>query len=143
VRAVDLIIDSHKELATMPQDFVGLSYESAAPCRSCILCCEQHEAGPCLSRAVSARGAGDARKVTSYAARMGDAMLAALVNKSANPVQVRLRGSAARATECWTLTAPSIDAKDGVRFAQTGIDERLVPAYAAVLWKLPLMRTRS
>jgi hypothetical protein len=29
VRAVDLTIDSHKELATMPQDFVGLSYESA------------------------------------------------------------------------------------------------------------------
>jgi hypothetical protein len=29
VRAVDLTIDSHKGLATMPQDFVGLSYESA------------------------------------------------------------------------------------------------------------------
>jgi hypothetical protein len=27
--AVELTIDSHKELATMPQDFVGLSYESA------------------------------------------------------------------------------------------------------------------
>jgi hypothetical protein len=29
VRAVDLTIDSNQKLATMPQDFIGLSYESA------------------------------------------------------------------------------------------------------------------
>jgi hypothetical protein len=73
--------------------------------------------------------AGNAREVTAYAARMEDAMLVALVNKSGSPVQVKLRGSAARASECWTLTASSIDAKDGVEFAQASRDERLVPAY--------------
>jgi len=44
----------------------------------------------------------------------------------------------ARATECWTLTAPSLDAKDGVQFAQANMDERLVLAYSAVLWKFLL-----
>jgi hypothetical protein len=92
---------------------------------------------------VSVALSGDAREVTAYAARMEDAMLVALVNKSGSPVQVKLRGSAARATECWTLTAPSIDAKDGVRFAQTSIDQRLVPGYSGMLWKLPLTRARS
>jgi hypothetical protein len=76
---------------------------------------------------------GEARNVTTYAARKDNAMLVALVNKSGNPVQVRLRG---RGMECWTLTAPSLDAKDGVEFAQASTDQRLVPAYSAMLWKL-------
>lgn len=92
---------------------------------------------------VSVALAGNACEVTAYAARMENAMLVALVNKSGSPVQVKLRGSAARASECWMLTASSIDAKDGVRFAQTSMDERVVPAYAAALWKLPLMRARN
>jgi hypothetical protein len=75
--------------------------------------------------------------VNGYAARVEDALMVAAVNKSANPVQVRLRSGMARATECWTLTAPSLDAKDGVQFAQADMDERLVPAYSAVLWKFP------
>lgn len=81
---------------------------------------------------------GDARDVNGYAARVEDALLVAVVNKSANPVQVRLRGGMARATECWTLTAPSLDAKDGVQFAPANMGERLVPAYAAVVWKFLL-----
>jgi hypothetical protein len=86
---------------------------------------------------------GDARNVTAYAARIDDTLLVAAVNKSGNPVQVRLRGSAARPTECWTLTAPSLDAKDGVEFAQAGTDQRLLPAYSAMLWKLSLKRARN
>jgi hypothetical protein len=71
--------------------------------------------------------------VNGYAARVEDALMVAAVNKSANPVQVRLRSGMARATECWPLTAPSLDAKDGVQFAQSDdMDERLVPAYSAV-----------
>jgi hypothetical protein len=81
---------------------------------------------------------GDARDVNGYAAHVGDALVVAAVNKSANPVQVRLRGGMAGATECWTLTAPSLDAKDGVQFAQASMDERLVRAYSAVLWKFSL-----
>jgi hypothetical protein len=125
---VELTIDSHKELATMPQDFVGLSYESAQlpiPHSLLLAACRQCARGDCLCGA------------------HGDAMLVALVNKSGSPVQVKLRGSAARASECWTLTASSIDAKDGVEFAQASRDERLVPAYSAVLRKLPLMRPRN
>jgi hypothetical protein len=44
----------------------------------------------------------------------------------------------ARVTECWMLTAPSLDAKDGVQFAQANMDDRLIPAYSAVLWKFLL-----
>jgi hypothetical protein len=87
--------------------------------------------------------AGDARDVNAYAARGKNALLVAAVNKSGNPVQMRLRGGVARAMECWTLSAPSLDAKDGVQFAQASMDERLVPAYSAVLWKLPLTRARN
>jgi hypothetical protein len=89
---------------------------------------------------VGASLGGDARDVTAYAARIDDTLLVAAVNKSGSPVQVRLRGSAARQTECWTLTAPSLDAKDGVEFAQARTDQRLVPAYSAMLWKLSLTR---
>jgi hypothetical protein len=92
---------------------------------------------------VGASLGGDARDVTAYAARIDDTLLVAAVNKSGNPVQVRLRESAARPTECWTLTAPSLDAKDGVEFAQAGPDQRLVPAYSAMLWKLSLTRARN
>jgi hypothetical protein len=69
-----------------------------------------------------------------------DDTLLVAVNKSGNSVQARLRGSAARPAECWTLTASSLDAKDGVEFAQAGTDQRLVPAYSAMLWKLSLTR---
>jgi hypothetical protein len=92
---------------------------------------------------VGASLGGDARDVTAYAARMDNAMLVALVNKSGSPVQVRLRGSVARVVECWTLTAPSLDAKDGVEFTQAGPDQRLMPAYSAMLWKLSLTRSRN
>jgi len=84
---------------------------------------------------VGASLGGDARDVTAYAARIDDTLLVAAVNKSGNPVQVRLRGSAARPTECWTLTAPSLDAKDGVEFVQASTEQRLVPAYSAMLWR--------
>ena len=82
--------------------------------------------------------AGDARDVSAYAARANDALVVAAVNKSSNPVQVKLRGAGTRATECWTLSAPSLDAKDGVQFAQNAMDERTVPGYSALLWQLPL-----
>jgi hypothetical protein len=81
--------------------------------------------------------AGDARDVNAYAAREKDALLVVVVNKSGTPVQVRLRASVTRAAECWTLTAPSLDAKDGTQFAQASMDERTVPACSAVFWKLP------
>jgi hypothetical protein len=82
--------------------------------------------------------AGDARDVNVYAARANDVLLMAIVNKSGDPVQARLHGGMARATECWKLTAPSLDAKDGVAFARAKTEERLIPAYAAVLWKFVL-----
>jgi hypothetical protein len=68
------------------------------------------------------------------------ALLVAVVNKSSSPAQVRPRGGEAssRATECWTLTAPSLAAKTGVQFERAATDERLVPGYAAVVWKFPL-----
>jgi hypothetical protein len=82
--------------------------------------------------------AGDARDVNVYAARMEDALLVTMVNKSGDPVQMRLHGGMIRATECWKLTAPSLDATDGVAFARANMDERLIPGYAAVLWKFLL-----
>jgi hypothetical protein len=82
--------------------------------------------------------AGDARDVNVYAARANDVLLMAIVNKSGDPVQARLHGGMARATECWKLTAPSLDAKDDVAFAPAKTEERLIPAYAAVLWKFVL-----
>jgi hypothetical protein len=80
----------------------------------------------------------NAHDVNAYAARRKDALLVAVVNKSTDPVQVRLRGGTAKASECWKLTAPSLDAKDGVQFARAAMDERVVPGYAAVVWKFPL-----
>ncbi|MFL6429028.1 MAG: hypothetical protein ACJ71S_12345 [Acidobacteriaceae bacterium] len=82
--------------------------------------------------------AGEAHDVSAYAARANDALVVAAVNKSSSPVQVRIRGAGARATECWTLSAPSLDAKDGVQFAQNAMDERTVPGYSGVLWQVPL-----
>jgi hypothetical protein len=82
--------------------------------------------------------AGDSRDVNVYAARANDVLLMAIINKSGDPVQARLHGGMARATECWKLTAPSLDAKDGVAFARAKTEERLIPAYAAVLWKFVL-----
>jgi hypothetical protein len=67
-----------------------------------------------------------------------DALLVAMVNKSGDPVEARLRGGMTRATECSKLTAPSLDAKDGVEFARANMDERLIPGYAAVVWKFQL-----
>jgi hypothetical protein len=87
---------------------------------------------------VGASLAGDRRNVNAYAARVEDALVVAMINKSGDPVQVRLHGAKTRARECWTLTAPALDAKDGAQFAQRGMDERLVPAYTAVLWKFLL-----
>jgi hypothetical protein len=84
--------------------------------------------------------AGNARDVNAYAADVKEALLVALVNRSGTPVQVRLRGGVTRAAECWTLSAPSLDATDGTQFAQGSMDERLVPAYSALFWKLPLAR---
>jgi hypothetical protein len=69
---------------------------------------------------------------------MEDALLVTMVNKSGDPVQMRLHGGMIRATECWKLTAPSLDATDGVAFARANMDERLIPGYAAVLWKFLL-----
>jgi hypothetical protein len=82
----------------------------------------------------------NAQDVNTYAARLKSALLVAVVNKSSRPAQVRLRGGEAssRATECWTLAAPSLDAKTGVQFERAATDERLVPGYAAVVWKFPL-----
>jgi hypothetical protein len=80
----------------------------------------------------------DAHDVNAYAARGKDALLVAVVNKSSNPAQVRVRARAAKPTECWKLTAPSLDAKEGVRFARAAVNEGLVQDYAAVVWKFPL-----
>jgi hypothetical protein len=79
--------------------------------------------------------AGDARDVNVYAAQLKNELLVAMVNKSNQPVEARLHGSMTRATECWKLTAPSLDTKNGVQFTRTTMDERLILAYAAVLWK--------
>lgn len=70
---------------------------------------------------------GEAHDVTAYAARGKDALLVAAVNKSGTPVQMRVRGGGTRAMECWTLTAPSLDAMHGVQFVQAGMDERALP----------------
>ena len=80
----------------------------------------------------------NAQDVNAYAARRKDALLVAVVNKSSDTAQVKLRSGAAKATECWKLSAPSLDAKEGVQFARAAMDERLVPGYAAVVWKFPL-----
>jgi hypothetical protein len=48
----------------------------------------------------------------------------AIVNKANDPVQVRLDGGMHRAKECWKLTAPALDAKDGVTFARADTVER-------------------
>jgi hypothetical protein len=84
--------------------------------------------------------AGEARDVTAYAARGKGALLVAAVNKSNNPVQMRLRGGGTGAMECWRLSAPSLEARDGVQFVQARMDERTVPAYTATFWKLPLIQ---
>jgi hypothetical protein len=81
---------------------------------------------------------GNPRDVNVYAAHRKDSLLVAMVNKSGDPVEARLRGGMTGATECWKLTAPSLDAKDGVEFARANMDERLIPAYAAVVWRFLL-----
>ncbi len=82
--------------------------------------------------------AGEAPGVNVYAARGKDVLLIAMVKKSGDPVQARLHGGITHAAECWKLTAPSLDAKDGVLFARAKTDERLIRAYAAVLWEFVL-----
>src|SRR5581483_8435353 len=54
----------------------------------------------------------NAQDVNAYAARRKDALLMAVVNKSSDPAQVKLRAGVAKSTECWKLTAPSLDAKE-------------------------------
>jgi hypothetical protein len=89
------------------------------------------------ARFVSASVA-DGHDVNAYAGRKKDAVLVAVVNKSSDPAQVRVQAGAAKASDCWKLTAPSLDAKEGVQFARAAMHERLVPGYAAVVWKFPL-----
>ena len=79
-----------------------------------------------------------AHNVNAYAARIEGATLVAMVNKSGVAVQAKLPDGMSKAAECWILTAPSIDAKQGVAFEQASMDQRLVPAYTAVLWKFLL-----
>ena len=85
--------------------------------------------------------AGDVRDVNVYAARIEDALLVAIVNKTGDPVQMRLHEGISKTGERWTLTAPSLEAENGVAFTKASMDDRLVPPYSAVLWKLPLTRT--
>jgi hypothetical protein len=80
----------------------------------------------------------NSQDVNAYGARRKDALLVAVVNKSSDAAQVKLSAGAAKATECWKLTAPSLDAKEGVQFARAEADERLVPSYSAIVWKFPL-----
>jgi hypothetical protein len=81
---------------------------------------------------------GDAQNVNAYAARQKGTLLVAVVNKSSDPVEIKLRGASSRATECWRLTAPSLDAKQGVHFAQAEKNGSGVGGYAAAVWKFPL-----
>jgi hypothetical protein len=78
-------------------------------------------------------GAGDVR---AYAARIKDALLVTMVNKSSGPVQMRLHGSMTRAMECWKLTGPSLDAKDGIQFSRVNGNEGSISGYSAMLWKI-------
>jgi hypothetical protein len=81
----------------------------------------------------------NAHDVNAYAARQKDALLVAVVNKSSDPVQVKLRGGASSgAAECWRLTAPSLDAKQDVHLSRAAKDDHVVPGYTAAVWKLPL-----
>jgi hypothetical protein len=110
--------------------------EPAKLCKRCGIITGRHRADDeSAGGAGPDRRCGDARDVNVYAAHTRDALLVAMVNKSDDPVQAKLHGGMTRAPECWKLTAPSLDAKDGVEFARANMDERLIPAYAAVAWR--------
>lgn len=80
----------------------------------------------------------NATDANAYAGRRADALLLAVVNKSALPLQVRSRGFQAKPSEQWVLTAPSLDAKEGIDFQKTkGPAMWEVPAYSAALWEMP------
>jgi hypothetical protein len=61
------------------------------------------------------------------------------VNKSANPAQLGYAAAMARATE-YAGRSPHHRSmrKTACKFAQANMDERLIPAYSAVLWKFLL-----
>ncbi|HET7840174.1 MAG TPA: hypothetical protein VFM21_01140, partial [Terriglobia bacterium] len=58
------------------------------------------------------------RNVAAYAARRGDQVLLAIVNKDSVPVSIRVGGFSVpvpRLKESWTLTAPALDSRAEVR----------------------------
>ena len=93
----------------------------------------QQFAGSTFS-AVSISGA--ASGVNVYAARTEDGLRVAVVNKTSEPVEIAaLATSRGKVTECWRLTALSLDAKQGVQFARSGENGRTVDPYSAVVWR--------
>jgi hypothetical protein len=88
---------------------------------------------------LNATAGGGAPGVNAYAARAMDGLVVAVVNKTGESVEVMVReATPSKPTECWKLSAPSLDAKEGVQFAQAATNEHAVPAYSAVLWKMAL-----
>lgn len=88
---------------------------------------------------VAASVTGAAPGVNAYAARGKDGLLVAVVNKTSDPVDLTMQSGSAsmKPAECWRLSAPSLDAKDGVQFARAALEARSVPAYTAAVWKYP------
>jgi hypothetical protein len=92
-----------------------------------------------VNASVGNASVGGVPGVNAYAARALDGLVVAVVNKTSESVEVTVRGaSPSKATRCWKLSAPSLDAKEGVQFAPAAMNEHAVPAYSAVVWKLPL-----
>ncbi|HEX6773224.1 MAG TPA: hypothetical protein VF126_14440, partial [Acidobacteriaceae bacterium] len=74
--------------------------------------------------------------VNAYAARQGDTVLLAVVNKTASPLHLRSQHIKAAASEQRVLTASSLDSKEDVHIAKLkGPTALEVPAYSAALWE--------
>jgi hypothetical protein len=77
--------------------------------------------------------------VTAYMGTRGEQVKLAVVNKSAQPISVRLpeRFGSSPSSERWVLRGPSLDAKEGVQFERNELTGRTleneVPGHSAVI----------
>ncbi len=94
----------------------------------------EHKLAPCPIKT--------SENISAYLAVKGGQTKLAAINKSSNPIQIALPRSlsAKPVTERWTLSGPSLSAKDGVHFARNSPPEAFplneVPAYSAVILEL-------
>lgn len=77
------------------------------------------------------------RNLTAYLARKGPATLLAVINKEGSPATVHLPSATRWQTSGRRLEGPGLEAKDGVRFAESKLGVQYgaasVPAYSALL----------